>query len=136
MLRRTGEEAFMSIAPQPPTLRGATVLVVEDEFYLAMEIKEEIERVGGAVIGPYASAQDGLAGLAAAKPDYGLVDINLGEGPTYEVADALQSRGVPFAFLTGYDAGSSPERFSLVERVEKPTHHRKVLEVLDGLRTG
>jgi hypothetical protein len=47
----------MSVEKQIPEFAGKTVLVVEDEFYLAIELAEEIERLGGTVIGPYADAR-------------------------------------------------------------------------------
>ena len=124
----------MSGEPRRPDLTGLAVLVVEDEFHLATDLAQAIERSGGMVIGPYATVEDGTAGLEAAKADCALVDINLGEGPCFAMADALSASGVPFVFLTGYDAHAIPDRFSTVERVEKPTDHLRVLEALVRLR--
>lgn len=126
----------MSTKPKRPDLSGMSVLVVEDEYYLAMEMAEQIERVGGSVLGPFATADDGLAGLSGRKPDCALVDINTGEGPSFVLADALLARALPFAFLTGYDAGSVSDRFSGIERVEKPAQTRTVIEALSRLRPG
>lgn len=126
----------MTTNSEQSKLSARSVLVVEDEYYLAIEVAEQIERDGGSVIGPFATAGEGLASLADRTPDCALVDINTGEGPSFVLADALLAQGVPFAFLTGYDAGSVPDRFSGIERVQKPAHTRTVIEALSKLAAG
>lgn len=116
-------------------LSGTKVLVVEDEYYQAIEVVEEIVRIGGSVAGPYSTTEEGVASLAAALPDCALIDINTGNGLSFTLADALLARGVPFAFLTGYDAGSIPERFGEVRRIEKPADVRTVMKALSDLRS-
>lgn len=116
-------------------LSNARVLLVEDEYYLAVELAEAIQRSGGKVNGPFATAEEGVASLAADIPDRALVDINTGGGPSFALAEALLERGVPFAFLTGYDADAIPSRFGEVERIEKPADSRIVLEALSLLRS-
>ncbi|HTV79764.1 MAG TPA: hypothetical protein VMF03_16035 [Steroidobacteraceae bacterium] len=115
-------------------LSGMSVLVVEDEYYVATEMAEQIERVGGSVIGPFATSDEAFAELTHSAPDCALLDINTGSGPSFELADALLAQGVPFAFLTGYDGGSVPQRFSAVERVQKPAQSRTVIAALSKLR--
>ena len=117
-----------------PDLSGLRILVVEDEFYLAMEMQDEIERAGGAVIGPYGDLDAGLASLKQGLADCALLDINLGVGPSFEIADALRAEGVPFIFLTGYDASAIPDRFSDVQRVQKPANVSTILHMLAHIR--
>jgi CheY-like chemotaxis protein len=121
------------VKPSSPDLAGRTILVLEDEFYLAMDLKTSIEDAGGTTLGPFADPEEGLAGVDAAKPDCALVDVNLGYGPSFDVADTLKAAGIPFIFLTGYDASIIPDRFRDVRRVEKPTDRYKVVEVLQAL---
>lgn len=106
--------------PARPILAGAAILVVEDEFYLAFELKAAVERAGGIVAGPFADAASAIAHLVEARIDGAVVDVNLGNGISTLVADALIERAVPFLFLTGYDAAALPDRFGGVERIEKP----------------
>jgi hypothetical protein len=49
-----------------------------------------------------------------------VLDINLGDGAVYPVADMLTARGVPFVFVTGYDAESVEGRFQKVPILQKP----------------
>ncbi len=115
-----------------PDLRGMKVLVIEDEFYLATEIEERIERAGGTVLGPCPDVPAGLAQLGA-NPDCAVVDINLGQGPSFEIAGVLEERGVPFLFLTGYDAATIPPVFAHIERIEKPADTIRVIDAIARL---
>ena len=47
----------------------------------------------------------------------------------YPVADILAARGVPFVFVTGYEADTVDDRFSHVPILQKPIE-RQVLERL------
>lgn len=114
-------------------LRGTNVLVVEDEFYLAMDIKDEIERAGGKVLGPSPDAASTLTMIDQEAPDCAIVDINLGEGASFEVAAELQRRSIPFVFLTGYDAASIPPELADVQRFEKPADAGRVIEAVTRL---
>ncbi|HYW16724.1 MAG TPA: response regulator [Allosphingosinicella sp.] len=114
-------------------LSGTKILVIEDEFYLAMDIKEALERAGGQVRGPFADAGDGLAELERERPDCAIVDINLGNGPSFEIAEELQRWGVPFLFLTGYDAPAIPPGLADIERLEKPADSGTVVEAVARL---
>lgn len=111
------------------------MLVVEDEYYLATDIAQQVRRSGGTVIGPFATYEEGLASLSEGLPQCALVDINTGDGPSFELADALIAQAVPFAFLTGYDAGSIPERLSDVQRIEKPASNQKIIATIAALRS-
>ncbi|MDE1973790.1 MAG: response regulator, partial [Hyphomicrobiales bacterium] len=56
-----------------------------------------------------------------------VLDINLGDGMIYSVAEILSVRGVPFVFVTGYDAESVDSRFSEIPILQKPID-REILQ--------
>jgi DNA-binding LytR/AlgR family response regulator len=85
------------------------------------------------VIGPYPTDEAALTTLDASRPDAVIVDINLGSGPSFKLAEVLRDRGIPFLFVTGYDQGAIPARFKDVERLEKPIQLRRVVEVVAKL---
>ena len=58
----------MGIDQKKSSPSGAAVLVVEDEYYLAREMADHIERVGGSVIGPFATTEKALAGWPGPDP--------------------------------------------------------------------
>lgn len=107
--------------PNARSLSRRSILVVEDDFYQACDTERALRAVGAEVVGPVPRAAMALAALAGGDLDAAVVDINLGEGPSFAVADALQRAGVPLVFVTGYDEVSIPERLAHVETVRKPT---------------
>jgi len=110
-------------------LSGAKILLVEDEFYLAIDMKEQIEDAGGTVLGP---CKDSIAAIEHIEegPDCAIVDINLGQGPSFAIAEVLAERSVPFLFLTGYDAATIPPRFAEVECIQKPASAPRVIDAV------
>jgi two-component sensor histidine kinase/DNA-binding response OmpR family regulator len=128
-----------------PTV-GRRVLLVEDEALVAMMIQECLTECGHSVVGPIARASDALQAAREGDYDAAILDINLGDGMAYPVADIVSARGVPFVFVTGYEADTIDERFSNVPILQKPIE-RQMLERLflpspaavargDGLRAG
>lgn len=117
-------------------LAGRRVLVVEDEYFVAEELDLALQEAGAVVLGPVSSvgaALDLLEREAAA--DVAILDVNLGGERADAVADALDARGVPFLFTTGYDRASLPARHVTVLLLEKPVEPRVVLRELKRLLT-
>jgi len=48
----------------------------------------------------------------------------------FPLADALEARGVPLIFTTGYDDQVIPARYADVRRCEKPVNPQEVLQKL------
>jgi CheY-like chemotaxis protein len=96
------------------------VLLVEDEALVAMMIQETLAEFGFQVIGPVSTASEALSSARESHVDAAVLDINLGDGLVYTVAEILSKRGVPFVFVTGYDADSVDTRFSGVPILQKP----------------
>lgn len=113
--------AFFAGEPCDASLRGRRVLVVEDEYLFAEDLREQLLSCGAEVLGPVACVADALALLGdGSEPDLAILDIGLGRETVYPVADALRTRGIPFVFATGYDASAIPEGYKDVPRTEKP----------------
>jgi DNA-binding response OmpR family regulator len=118
-------------------LLGCRVLVVEDEYLLADDLREALAEAGAEVLGPVGSVEDAIA-LIAGEPsiDAAVLDINLRGDMIFPVADALRERAVPFAFATGYDREAIPERFADAPCIEKPLRGQKVAAALVPLMAG
>lgn len=111
-------------------LAGARVLVVEDDYYLALDTQRALQQAGAVVLGPCPDERTALQVIEHDSPGYAVVDINLGQGPAFTVATALQGRGVPFVFVTGYDDVVIPAAFSEVARLRKPVELRQVVRAI------
>ena len=110
-----------------PDLTGRRVLVVEDDYYLATDTARALRGAGAEVLGPCATEEDARAELAERRPDVVVVDINLGPGPSFKLAETLKDSGIPFVFTTGYDAEVIPAEFEGVDRLEKPLQLRQIV---------
>jgi CheY-like chemotaxis protein len=114
-------------------LRGRRVLVVEDDYFLASDAARALEGAGAAVLGPCPSEQAALGELARARPDAVLLDINLGDGASFRLAEALRDELIPFAFVTGYDRATIPARFADVGHVIKPVQLNDIVDAVAKL---
>jgi len=111
---RNGVPIVMKRTGQP------RVLLVEDEALVAIMIQESLSEFGFLVVGPVATASEAVAAAKFEEFDAAVLDINLGDGMVYTVAEILAGRGVPFVFVTGYDADSVDSRFSKIPILQKP----------------
>ena len=96
------------------------VLLVEDEALVAMMIQECLAEFGYQVVGPICTASEAAAKAKDGLLEAAVLDINLGDGAVYPIADMLAARGVPFVFVTGYDADSVDARFRKIPILQKP----------------
>ena len=108
-------------------IAGRSILVIEDEPLVALDIMETFERVGAHVqLAPTRSSALERMGpeVAAAVLDFGL---NFGDGhPLY---DELKSRGIPFVIYSGY---SRPKTLD-VPFIEKPSEPKVLVEAVETL---
>ena len=106
---------------EPEALPGRKVLLVEDDYFIADEMRRMLSRGGAEVLGPVASVDKALALIeASSEIDVAVLDVNLRDVMVFPVADALTTRGVPFIFATGYESTVIPPRYAHVQRCEKP----------------
>ena len=90
-------------------LAGQTILVVEDDALISLDIETTLLEAGAVVV----SATDLLSGLSAARDDRltaAVLGVRLGKRSVDPVCAELDRRWVPFLFLTG-DGGASVEKF-------------------------
>jgi CheY-like chemotaxis protein/DNA-directed RNA polymerase specialized sigma24 family protein len=97
---------------------ATTVLVIEDESVIAIDIASIVRELGHTVIGIAGSEREAIALARAKKPGLVLADINLGAGGSGidAVGKILQSMTVPVIFVTAF-----PERLLTGQRPE-PTY--------------
>lgn len=113
-----------------PGLQNTRVLVLEDDYYLAMDMEDDLTAAGATVIGPFSDPDFAVQAIVSERPDCALVDLNLGGGISLELPRALARCSVPFAFVTGYDQTDIPQEFARVERAEKPIATNKAVELV------
>jgi CheY-like chemotaxis protein len=105
---------------------GWRVLVVEDDYLIAMDMVSMLHTLGAVPVGPAGRLADALALLEAegGRLDFATLDLDLGGRPTYPVADALAARGIRFTFVTGFRAEALDPAYRSYPRLEKPIDKR------------
>jgi DNA-binding response OmpR family regulator len=117
------------VSDQP--LRGLRVLVVEDDYFLAIELCSALRAAGAEVLGPARDVATGLAALDGTHIDCGVLDINLRGRMGFQIATELHARGIPTIFTTGYDASMIPPEHASVVRLEKPVDLRALCRAIE-----
>ena len=116
-----------------PSLTGMRVLIVEDDYLLAWDTANALIRAGAKVVGPVSIEDDALETIGQGNLDAAVTDINLGLGPSFKTATALQNSRVPFVFLSGYDVTSIPSEFGTVPCLLKPIDSVQIVRELARL---
>jgi DNA-binding response OmpR family regulator len=93
---------------ESPTLGATRVLIVEDNFLIAQELRAVMRKAGYAVCGTAPTPAAALKLLRDERPDGVLLDVGLGDSDASSVARALAARGVPFVLVTAYEREQLP----------------------------
>ncbi|RBP16045.1 response regulator receiver domain-containing protein [Roseiarcus fermentans] len=117
----------------------ARILIVDDEPLIAMLAEDWLNELGHETVGPALTLEDAVRLLDEAF-DAAILDVSLGAGTSYPLAERLRERGVPFAFATGHVA-ADPGCGAVVQLAKPFDFHlfREVVGVLLGApmsRTG
>ena len=114
-------------------LSGRSILVVEDEMLVLLNVEDMLTDLGCASVSAAANADQALALIAAQPFDAAMVDLNLDGTKSYRVADALAARGVPFVFSTGYSGESLYDDYRDRPVLGKPYSEAQLVETLTRL---
>lgn len=120
-----------SEAERAESLKGLRVLIVEDDFLTARWLASQLEEWGCRVVGPAASAGEGARMVESKSIDAALLDVNLRGEHSGGIADALEQKGVPFLFVTGYASPRIlPKHLLDRPRLYKPLDERELLAAM------
>jgi CheY-like chemotaxis protein len=100
--------------------RTRRVLVVEDETLVAMMLEEMLQELNCSVLGPAGDLAEAMGFAEKGEFDLALLDVSLRRTPSFPVAEILQKRGIPFAFMTGYGVQDFPAAYQQLPRLSKP----------------
>lgn len=114
-------------------LSGKRVLLVEDEYYIADDLRRTLIAAGAEVVGPYATLAKARSALDRNSFDCAVIDLNLHGESAIPIADRLAQDGKSFAIATGYGSTAVPDRFHGVPRIEKPFDPPAVLRLVEQL---
>ena len=112
-------------------MRSLRVLVVEDEFFISLHMKELLETLGHVVVAIAVSADQAVNMAAKEIPDVVLMDIRLiGSRDGIDAAAEIRSRfGIGSIFVTANTDSETRERAQAVQPVaflEKPLTEQRL----------
>ena len=133
MPRQNRAIAAPKVYPWITRLPGASILVVEDEPLIALELKLALEEKG-ATVHTAAALPAALALAERTAFSAAIVDFQLGGERCEDLCAALTQRGVPFMFYTGGTEHGLANSAAPV--VTKPASMGEVIAVLAPLVAG
>jgi len=124
----TGRAAPAEVGPR------RRILLVEDESLIAMAMLQSLRELSFEVVGPFGTVGEAIAAIESEPIDGAILDVNLAGEMAYPIAHILQSRKVPFVFMTGYGSETVAVPFPDVRIFQKPID-REALQKLFVVRT-
>lgn len=95
--------ALPEMPPAPGALNGLRGLIVEDNMIIALDAEELMLEHGMAEVLSAASVTEARKLIEADhRIDVALLDVNLGGETSFPLVELLNSRSIPFVFVTGY----------------------------------
>jgi DNA-binding response OmpR family regulator len=113
-------------------LSGHTLLVVEDDLFVGLELAQILEDMGGDVLGPFRTIDAAEKAVAAGGFDLAILDVNIGGKYSFGIAETLDARRLPVLFVTAYatDDRLFPEAMREIPRLPKPVQPMALLHAL------
>ncbi|HVV61028.1 MAG TPA: response regulator [Pseudolabrys sp.] len=116
---------------RPP--QECSILIVEDETLLAMDVETMVSDAGYRVLGPVTSIAEAMRVASTSVIDAAILDINLQGQPVFPLADILASSSIPFVVLSGHQREMLPERHRDRPFIQKPYRVEELLAALKEL---
>lgn len=113
-----------------------SVLIVEDEPLLALEIEAALQKAGFTIAGIAGSCAKGLAVLDDRDCDLAVLDANLRGSCVEPIVAVLRERGKPFLVISGYDRNHLPEVLRTAPFLPKPFGPDALVHALNDLKQG
>lgn len=117
-------------------LAGKRVLIVEDEFYLADDIRRTLMAAGASINGPFSTVGEAQTAIEHGDFDCAVLDINVQGKSAALLATQLRAKGKPFVLATGYGRSAVPGELDEVPRIEKPFDPAALVKMLAQLGCG
>ena len=114
------------------SLTGRTVLVVEDDPFIGLDIADTLRRAGAVVAGPTPRLSRALQLVEEIRLDAAVIDMRLERATTIELADRLIAARIPFLFQTS-DPSAIPAAYAGVPVLRKPFRGDQLIAALHDL---
>jgi len=111
-----------------------SILVLEDDFVNAMELKETLHGLGFTSVITFSVQEEALASLDLHPYRLAILDVHLGEGTSEILARECQARGIGLCYLTGdREAINDKSLFPRARVALKPVDPGEIHEIISEL---
>ena len=94
------------------------VLVAEDEMIIGYDLCDTVSEAGYIVEGPFVDLSSAMLAYQKTKPEIAILDVQLGDGIVYPLAEQMMAENVPVIFHSGQltleEVGRFPTEFDKV----------------------
>jgi CheY-like chemotaxis protein len=112
-------------------LDGARVLLLEDEFLIALDAEQILKELGVLHVETAATLSEAETRAREGRFDIALLDVNINGQMSFGLADSLRARGVRVVFATGYELKDSAiSEVGTEHSVTKPYTSDRLRQVL------
>jgi len=91
------------------TNRFHTVLLVENEALIALDLEEMLLTAGAKNVHHAVSSREALDWLERKTADVAILDLFVADGSSASVAERLQAIGTPYVICSGHTHDSAPD---------------------------
>src|SRR3954452_11369709 len=105
------------------------ILILEDDPFIAWDLQSIVEGEGHEVVGICDSLVEARRRLGDAF-DFALLDIDVADGKSFEVASTLNERRIPFAFVSASQQSELPPDLRSSRFIPKPYHESAIVRTL------
>ena len=105
------------------------VLILEDDPFIALDLQGIVENEGHEVVGVHRSLAEARKRLSDVF-EFALLDIDVLDGKSFELASALSDRKIPFAFVSASNRADLPVKFRNAHFVAKPYSESAIVRLL------
>jgi CheY-like chemotaxis protein len=113
---------------------SGTALIVEDNLIIAMSAEVILLEIGARHVESAASVVEALKSIEKLKPNFALLDLNLGSENSIAVGKKLAELKVPFIFATGYgERAPIPSELDFAPVIQKPYTRDTIERAIAGL---
>ena len=115
-------------------MKMLNILIVEDETLVAMDLEMMITKIVSASIVVEASVADTKKVLHEAL-DFAFLDVDVTNGKTFEIAEILERKHVPFVFISDSRQDQLPFELRSVPFIPKPFYLAQIESALQAVVT-
>ncbi len=111
-------------------LKALNILVVEDEPLISMFIEDSLKDIGCQTVAIVSNLKEAWDLVTKGQYDMVMLDVNLGGHQTFDLAEFLCEKQMPFIFSTGYGVVGIPPHLMHLPVLQKPFQENDLKNIL------